>query len=231
MKKYLATALFALACVSLVSCRKKDQEPVHQYRFQFNAGTHGWKAFFSDYPVGEETFFELEFAHQNLPAPLDPSVKALKISGNNHSDDLLSMITRKFEGLKPNTTYAVTFNVELASNVATNSIGIGGTPDLALGAGGLSYEPKSTVDEQDWYRPNFSSALQSRLSNDTLKMLGRIGVNDTTTDYTLINRNNGKDPVYITSNANGELWLLIGTDSGFEGPTTLYFKSIDIRFR
>ena len=33
----------------------------------------------------------------------------------------------------------------------------------------------------------------------------------------------------VTSNEQGELWLLVGTDSGFEGRTGLYYQKIVVR--
>lgn len=220
------TFLFALS-----SCSKKDKDTVKEYSFNFSNDTEGWQAYFSDYHVGKEDFYELSFAYSLLPEPLDTTVPALRISGNNHSDDLVSMIYRKFDGLQPNRTYAITFDIHLASNVSTNSFGIGGSPNLAIGAGGIPYAPTSTVDEEGLYRPNFSSALQSHLSNDTLKTLGTIGVGEDVTEYAMINRNNLNDPVKLTANSKGELWLMIGTDSGFEGITTLYYTSIKIKMQ
>jgi hypothetical protein len=229
MSKFILPFLFLLI-ITLPAC-KKDKELYRGYTFNFETDAQGWNAYYSDYPVGQENFYELFFGHSRLPAPLDITVKALKITGNNHSDDLLSLIYRKFEALEPNRVYAVSFSIDLASNVQTNIIGIGGAPDLALGAGGISFEPASSIDDQGLYRPNFSSALQSRQSNDTLKMLGTIGVGENITEYTLINRNNLQDPIYLSSNNKGELWLVIGTDSGFEGPTTLYYKTISVSLK
>jgi hypothetical protein len=59
-------------------------------------------------------------------------------------------------------------------------------------------------------------------------MIGTIGISDTTTVFTQTNRNNVDSPIFLKTNESGELWLLIGTDSGFEGKTTLYFSSIRI---
>ena len=214
----------------LSSCTKSDKpSDYREYSYNFISGTQGWDSLFSDYPKGEESFYELEFAYSHLPEPLDTTIKAIKISGNNHSDDLLSFITAKIPQLIPNAVYEVTFDITLASNVATNSAGIGGSPDLALGVGGLGYEPANTLDGNNWYRTNFISLLQSRESNNVMQMIGTIGVQDTTTAYTLINRNNTDNPIKLKTNELGELWLMIGTDSGFEGITTLYFKSIKIR--
>jgi hypothetical protein len=220
--------LFFLICC-LSSCTKSDKATDHrEFTYNFNAGTQGWDSLFSDYPKGEESFYELEFAYSHLPEPLDTTIRAIKISGNNHSDDLLSFMTTRISQLIPNAVYEVTFDVTLASGVAANSTGIGGSPDLALGMGGIAYEPKNTLDGANWYRPNFTSLLQSRESNNVMQMVGTIGVQDTTTTFTLINRNNTGNPFKLKTNEVGELWLMIGTDSGFEGITTLYFTSIHI---
>ena len=222
--------LLPLLFFCLSSCNKLDKPTDYrEYSYNFNFGTQGWDSLFSDYPKGEESFYELEFSFTHLPEPLDTTIKAIKISGNNHSDDLLSFITTRISLLIPNAVYEVTFDITMASNVATNSTGIGGSPDLAIGVGGLGYEPANILDEANFYRTNFISLLQSKESNNVMQMIGTIGVQDTITTYTLINRNNTDNPVRLKTNENGELWLLIGTDSGFEGITSLYFTSIHVK--
>jgi hypothetical protein len=220
---------FIAVALAMLSACDKDEKVNRDFSFNFKDGTEGWQSFFSDYPVGAETAFELQFEHSNLPAPLDNSIPALKISGNNHSDDLLSFIYRKLDGLQPNKTYTATFDVQMASNAPTNSIGIGGSPDLAFGVGGIATEPANTPDSDSWYRPNFTSQLQSRESNNTLQMAGTIGVGEDATDFTIISRDNKSTPLRLTTNSNGEVWLMMGTDSGFEGTTTLYYTSIKIK--
>ena len=223
--------LVVLVACLIMSCRKHNEYADKRYVSVFSKDTDGWHVFFSDYPAGEEDFYELSFQHSGLPDPLDNTIKSLKISGNNHSDDLLSLVYRKFAGLKPNKQYAITFDVELASNVATNWFGIGGSPDLSLGAGAIAYPPASTIDEEGLHRPNFSSAIQSHLPNENFEILGTIGVGEDVTEYALIRRNNKNKPLIATANSNGELWVMIGTDSGFEGATTLYYKSIKVNLR
>ena len=102
---------------------------------------------------------------------------------------------------------------------------------MSLGAGALAYAPASTLDEEGLYRPNFSSAIQSHVSNETFKILGTISVGDDATHYALISRDNKDKPILATANEQGELWILIGTDSGFEGITTLYYKTIKVDLR
>jgi hypothetical protein len=220
--------------VILYGCNINDDPEAKsmEYIFDFHLGKENWMSMFSDYPVGEELFYELEFQYTNLPEPLDTNKKSLKISGNNHSDDLFSAIYRKFEGLQPNTKYLVTFDIELGSNAPTNAVGVGGSPDLSIGAGGINYAPENTIDNLNYYRPNFESLLQSGISNDVFLVLGTIGVSDVIpTPFTLINRNNLNNPLMIESNSKGEIWLMIAIDSGFEGTTTLYYALIKIRLQ
>lgn len=221
--------LLFLISILMLDCSKEDN--LILFDFNFPSGEQNWESFFSDYPVGEEAFYELTFEYCCLPEPLDQNIKALKISGNNHSDDLFSAIFRRFDNLTPNHTYSITFDLELASNAPIGASGVGGSPDLALGAGGINYPPENNVDELNHYRPNFESELQSGISNHVLKVLGTIGVSDEIpTPFMLITRNNLSNPIAITTNSNGEVWLMIATDSGFESTTTLFYKSIKIKF-
>lgn len=215
--------------LALAQCDDKKTGDTLTYTYQFGNGDEEWQSFFSDYPKGEEEFYELNFQRAPLPDPLDNNTYALKLSGNNHSDDLLSVIYRKFSGLEPNTKYRVTFDVDMASITPSNSVGVGGSPDLSFGAGGMATPPSNSVDDQNHYRPNFESALQSGESNDVLTVLGKIGVKENNTQWAMINRNNRKHPITLETNNAGELWLMMGTDSGFEATTTLYFKKIIIR--
>jgi hypothetical protein len=221
--------LVSISCL-ILSCVGNDTATDYSdFNFDFSLDDHDWQSFFADYPAHEESFFELDFGWKNQPLPLDTTVKTLMISGNNHSDDLFMGIYRKVENLIPGAVYKVTFEISMASNVATGSVGVGGSPDLSLGVGGMYYQPDTLRDNDGWYRPNFMSLLQSHESNSTLKVAGTIGVSDTTTQYTVIHRDNLDAPMNLKVSNQGELYLMIAVDSGFEGITKLYFKSVHIR--
>jgi hypothetical protein len=224
------TLITFIIIIALTSCQKDDEpDYFREITYNFVDDLQGWTGMFSDYPKGEEEFYELEYAYARMPEPIDTNIMAVKLSGYNHSDDLFTYMYVPIRDLATNETYQVTFTVLLASNVATNSVGIGGSPDLALGAGGLDTIPGNILDESNWYRPSFNIDLQSGRSNEVMQVLGTLGVSDTTTVYTPISRNNLANPMELTTNRFGVLYLLIGWDSGFEGKTTIYVKSIIVR--
>ncbi|HEX2396012.1 MAG TPA: hypothetical protein VHI78_11755 [Bacteroidales bacterium] len=216
--------------IVITGCNEPDEvDFFREISYNFNNNIQGWQVMFSDYPVGEEEFYELESGFVKLPLPLDTTLNAVMISGNNHSDDLFSYMYVPLTGLAPHTTYQATFIVHLASNVATNSVGIGGSPDLTVGVGALDTVPANIIDESNYYRPNFEVRLQSGESNNIMQAVGTLGVTDTTTVYTPITRNNLSQPMPVTSNGDGMLYLLVGWDSGFEGITKIYIKTVIVR--
>lgn len=202
------------------------------FSYDFVSGYQGWTGNFADYPVGSETYYELEFKRVPLPAPLNTGKYALMLSGNNHSDDLFMYLKRKITGLLPNTMYEVSFDVELASMYPTNENGIGGSPGegVVIKAGATLIEPSRIIDVINHYRMNIDKGGQTTPGADA-DTIGHVGVTDTTTVYALINRNNISHPFQVMTDADGEVWIIIGTDSGHEGTTTLYYNHININFK
>jgi hypothetical protein len=232
--------VFFFASLSISGCTLSPNETglnVFVFESDFNEGQDQWTAGFTDYPAGEwdSAAFELMFEYAPLPAPLQHR-KGMMLSGNNHSDDLFMFIKRKVSGLSPETVYALDFDVEFASNAPTGAIGAGGAPgeSVYLKAGASSLEPKKVVDGGTCVL-NIDKGNQSTGGEDLI-VLGNIGVAPNVNDYTLIERSSSQynyqhnTPFMARTNSKGELWLIVGTDSGFEGTTTLYYTRISIVF-
>ena len=76
---------------------------------------------------------------------------------------------------------------------------------------------------------NIDKGNQSQPGPD-MDTIGHVGVNDTTSVYTLkVNDNVGK-PFSFTTNQDGEAWIVVGTDSGFESTTAIYYTNINVTF-
>ena len=221
---------FVFTTIFFMSCTKKDLTHdglVHIIDDKFNLGTDFWVADFADYPVGQEDFYSLKSSHAKLPAPLDQNDGAIFISGNNHSDDLFMFLKKKTTGLKPNTTYKATFDIELTSNAPSNAVGIVGPPgeSVFLGIGITSTEPQK-VNANGTYRMNINKGNQSREDTDR-KIIGNIANGTDQSEYVLLKKNG---EIAFTTDSSGTVWVSISTDSGFEGVTSLYYSAIKIHF-
>lgn len=195
--------------------------------FNFSKDAQGWTGDFADYPVGSESFYELSFGYSKLPSPLDQTKGALKQSGNNHSDDLFMFIKKQVTGLMPNHLYKVNMVVEFASNAADESVGVGGSPghSVYLKVGATTDEPKK-VAEDNMYRMNIDKSNQSNSGKDMVKV-GDFA-NGTDKNVYKLKVVSNSEPLQVTSDENGSIWLVIGTDSGFEATTTIYYNSINV---
>ena len=106
--------LFLTLIFLFFSCNKDDENVITypetlELTYDFQNDDQSWEGDFADYPLGEESFYELSYELSNLPTPLNTNSGALKQSGNNHSDDLFMFIRRQINGLKPNTDYRVSY--------------------------------------------------------------------------------------------------------------------------
>lgn len=199
--------------------------------YDFNEGTDGWQVDFADYPAGENDSinYGLTFAHTSLPGNLSAR-KGIMISGVSYNEDLFMFVKKKVTGLPPETVFSVTFQVEMASNIPAGSVT--GTPEssVVLKAGASELEPKK-ISNDGLYRLNVSNGSQMD-AGENFVSLGHIASSSNSTDYQLITRSseNNYAPFYARSNSDGELWLIVGTDSGFEGRTTVYYTRLNFLF-
>lgn len=227
-----------LTALSLAHCDsgKDPANPAPQtLTYSFESGADGWIAGFADHPElktpGDSALYELASGREALPAPLDAAKSAFVLQGHNRSDDLFMFMKRKVEGLEPNQDYALTFTLRLASNAASGGVGIGGAPgeSVYLKAGASGAEPKPTLNNGFWTM-NIDKGNQATGSAQ-MAVLGNVANGTSEYVYQLITRENTAAPFTARTNSQGELWLIIGTDSGYEGKTKLFYDDVKVEVK
>lgn len=233
--------LLILPLLGLLSACGSDNDDIKadpntkMLQIDFNDGITGWKVGFADYPAGEEEFYELGSGHANLPAALTTTRKGFKVTGNNHSDDLFMFITKQVDGLEPNTRYDLRFKVTFGTNAQNNCVGIGGSPgnSVWIKVGATKNEPKAVNDGTGFLLLNWDKGNQAAGGSDAI-IAGdfansqECSATDVVTTYlkkTLITE---KGAYSAVTDDKGSLWILMGTDSGFEGTTTIYFMELEV---
>jgi hypothetical protein len=229
----LIVIVFTIFLTTFISCQKDDEaksDVPKEFIYNFQTNSEDWIGDFADYPnqLNIENY-NLEFSYTKLPEPLNVNKGALKQSGTNRSDDLFMFIKKKFNGLLPNKNYNISIEIEFATNAASGGVGVGGAPGegVAIKAGASTFEPLKVIDNSDnWYRMNLDKGNQQIGGNDMKK----IGDFSNGTDLYTYKLKTLKtiSPLNIKSNSNGEIWLIIGTDSGFESTTTIYYNLIKV---
>jgi hypothetical protein len=227
-------SLFSSLVLLLVlsSCQVEDPSPDGKVvvNDSFASGLAGWTAGFSDHPKlnnnQDSSLYELGAKWAKLPAEISGEQQGgFELQGHNRSDDLFMFIAKKVDKLRPNTTYLVQMELLMASDAIKGSIGIGGSPaeSVYVKAGAFNQVPKPILSEGDW-RMNLDKGEQAQ-GGQHMKVIGDLVNGGTQEKYRVFNRKLST-ALEIKSNAQGELWLIAGTDSGFEGLTKLYYLRV-----
>lgn len=200
----------------------------------FRNGALGWTAGFADYGIYTDiNIMELDSGIRTLPAEVGIGT-GFMLTGHNRSDDLFMFLTRKLtaaDGIQPAQRYEVSYRITLASNAGgINCGGIGGAPGYSvfLKAGAAGAEPRVelegshwrlTVDKGNQSQSGTAASVAGHISNESDRCMGDA-------PYVTIQRAH-RHTSTVQANDFGEIWLLVGTDSGFEGKTTLYYQRIE----
>jgi hypothetical protein len=220
------------------ACRKSTSPDVsvREFSFDLESGSDGWGVGYSDYPANltqsdSLVLYGMSYGHGLLPASVQPRQSGIRVRGVNRSDDLFMYLKRQVTGLSPNADYLLTMEMDIASNVASNMVGIGGAPGegVKVKAGASGIEPLNVRDGMGWFRMNIDKGNQS-VGGADMSVIGDMAVKDTTTVYTVVRRSLGT-PMKRRTDSNGALWLVVGTDSGFEGLTEVYYAAIRARLQ
>ena len=216
---------FSILCVAalLGGCGNDDPQT---FRIDFRQSSQGWIPGFADYPVGQDDFYELESDYRALPAPLDTAQNGHFLSGNNHSDDLWMFIKGPMDGLDPNHTYSVRFEVEIATEVPNGCVGVGGSPGegVTVKAGASSIEPQS-IDTGGQWQMNVDKGNQTVGGTEAL-VVGDVANSVPCGEpprWELKQLSSGTQSLVVTADQRGRVWLFAGTDSGFEATTSVYY--------
>ena len=221
-----ALILVAVALLSPSLTLAHDGTPV-KFTFDFETGAQRWTAGFADLPMDyDQSIYELAHGHGPLPDGLEGS--GIWVQGHNRSDDLFMFLKRRVDGLRPNTAYAVSVSIDLATNVPAGLVGIGGSPgeSVFVKAGASTVEPLAAEDGNRYLRMNIDKGNQSR-GGESMVVLGNVAHPEVVnTEYRVKSLGNIDIPMSVAADGEGRVWLIVGTDSGFEGLTSLYYARI-----
>jgi hypothetical protein len=136
---------------------------------------------------------------------------------------------RKITGLRPQTSYKLVVSVDFATNAPADCGGIGGSPGTSVyfKLGAVNKEPLNNLDNLEYLRINLDKGNQAGSGID-MQVVGHIGNTLNCPDHTYQMKTLTLTGFQVTSSADGTLWILLGTDSGFEGKTVLYYDRVTI---
>ncbi|MFC4655439.1 MULTISPECIES: hypothetical protein [Rheinheimera] len=196
------------------------------FNSDFQQGESGWTAGFSDYPVDNAPIYQLESGIRTLPAGFNG--QGYLLSGMNRSDDLFMFLKQRLTGLEPSTRYYARLRVSFLTNAGENCMGVGGAPgeSVYMKLGYHQSEPK-----QEGYYLNADKGQQSQ-GGSQAAVIGHVGSKDALCDGSRFAektiQTSTSERLQLHTDATGAVWVFLGTDSGYEGLTQLYYRRIEL---
>ena len=197
----------------------------------FTKGIDGWTAGVADYHDGSEPS-EAASGWSKLPPPVGGM--GYYIISHNNSDDVFTFTKRQFGGFVAGAKYKLTFEMSYATSAATGCFGVGGARGDSIYMVGAANadEPKVVKQADGRYRLNFDHGDQAN-SGPQGKVLGTLGIDGLDcmgNDFATATRKSD-EAVTVQADKEGKLWIVLGTDSAFEGTNALYLlgAKVDVK--
>ena len=192
--------------------------------FSFANDANGFQAGFADYAPGQEGAVAFSAGFERLPAPLG-TLSGYAVSGANPSNDVFLYVWKLVTGLAPTTQYAVTVSMRFATNAPPGCPGSPGE-NVTIKAGAATIAP-ANVTQAGRVTVNFDKGNQAQggANAAVLGSFAQVTAAGTCAAplYAEKTLTTGATAPTVTSDASGQLWLVIGADSGFSGTTKIYF--------
>ncbi|MFL0355712.1 hypothetical protein ACI5KX_04470 [Erythrobacter sp. GH1-10] len=189
--------------------------------FDFAAVGSEWTSGIAEF--GDRARVNFETGVETVPPDLSTRT-GLKLAGTNVTDDLAMFTWRRIINLEANRLYRIETRLELASNVPPGCIGAGGAPgeSVFVKAGASASQPG--VDAQQQLSVDKANQSQSGSEAVVIGDLAVPGAGTCSSGVFAAKTIEGaaSDAPIVSSNANGELWLIVLSDSGFEARSEWY---------
>ncbi|MDW3216555.1 MAG: hypothetical protein R8G01_21360 [Ilumatobacteraceae bacterium] len=201
----------------------------------FENGSDGWASDMSDF---SEATRPDDFLSETGSAPpgFDAADGFVHLAATNTSDDVFMFLRRQVgpdDGLEPSTDYEIGYTVEFASDAPTGCAGIGGAPgeSVWLKVGATAEEPLPVNSDGD-VRLSVDKGNQSQ-AGPAAVIAGDVAngipceeaLDSDRPPFAMVEHSAA---IEATTDDEGNLWLFVGTDSGFEGRTSIHYDRIEV---
>ncbi|MBO9621586.1 MAG: hypothetical protein J7500_02630 [Sphingomonas sp.] len=201
------------------------------YVFSFQV-IREWSWGYGEYSIGQEEAIGFAGSHERLPAPLE-YLKGVRLRSDNRSGEVFMYIFRRLDGFKRSTWYRAYFTIRVATNAPIGCGSLEGAPgeSVTLKAGATTGQPIMRVRDRrvisDFDKGNHAS---SGAESVVLGNIAGTQIDCAGPRSYEIKTLGSASGVPVQTDAEGRLWLYIGTDSAFFGVTDIYILEGSIEF-
>jgi hypothetical protein len=187
----------------------------------FESSTEDWQASMAEYTsnmLPTDTNF-LNLKRTLLPSGLDTTQYALRIFNKIPDVKMFSYIKKQISGLNPGHIYQVSYEISLGTNIAQNSAA-GASIFLKAGA-----SPNEPLTDSTTLAFNLDKGNAGQ-DGKRMVVLGDISNESNRSGYALVQKTSHGKSVQVEADAEGEIWLCVGTDAAYTGTIVFFYDRI-----
>ncbi len=201
-------------------------------QFDFDVTGSGFVSGVADVPAAQIATVGAVSDFRLLPPNLSATAKGLYLSGTSVGGDLFLFQKKRFSGLTPNTSYQAQITVVYISDYHSGCSG-GPGPLTVIKAGATGNEPMVTTDAQGMLRMNLDKGTGTAKggfvqAGDIRNNLSACPTVGTFSERATLSRDQATP---VVTDAQGGLWLFVGTQSSFSGAHRVYFTGVRMTLR
>lgn len=226
----LMVFLFA-ACSS-----KIDSQPVDLLSaYDFENGSQDWVSGISDYPVGYQDSTMYLSSVDKVPASSPLNGNGLTVGAANPLGEIFYYFQHKESNMVPGQKYIVDFEFLVYTQLVTESADFA-NEDIYLKIGAVNFEPvlqeivNRNLITPDYMMLNVDKGDSNPDSGKDLINMGSVksftGVSPEVISGNTFGRN-----IEVQANQNGEIWLLVGVDSGIKSQLNFGMAAINVYYK
>jgi hypothetical protein len=248
MQKYTYTALAAAVLLALTACGGSDSYTPPQaapvvtppptpvastISIDFSKGIDGWTPGVADYFDADEPS-ETGYGWSKLPPGTGLTGMGYYLTTHNNSDNVMTYVKHQYGGFVAGAKYNLTFSLTYATDASADCFGVGGSrgSSIYMVVAASGDEPKTVKQANGEYRMNLDRGNNAE-SGTQGKVLGVQGVEGLSCEggaWTQATRKSD-EAIAVTADKEGKLWVVLGTDSGFESTNALFLLSATVNVK
>lgn len=202
--------------------------------FDFESGVQQWEGGISDYPVTYEDSINFVLTTNQVASSFDIGRSVgLNVSGENPHGDLFYFFMRKVSGLEPGKKYNLDFEFFVYAQLLNKPESLS-SEELYLKVGAVNFKPE--LEEVIWRNSLKYMALNIEKgevnSDEGVDMINMGSIKHFTSDVPdFISGNTFDRRIEIEPDKNGDIWILIGVDSGIRSYLTFGMEALTVYYR
>ncbi len=232
--------ILILSLISLVSCKIDHPSSTKSLVAisTFENDVEGWIPSYADYPLSSKDSFNFDFKFSSFQSSSGTSHNAARQSAYCENGQLFTYIKKQLVGFEPNTTYNITFNIQIYTSL-TQAYDGGDLEDNSKGSflkvGAFTDEPvNDTIDDssnpgEKLIVTDFDKGMNGSSGADML-YLSKLDIIDINASPVVDVAINDQSPVIANSDSDGKMWMVVGFDTNVPIHFSAYYTYIGLQF-